>query len=438
MVLAQLAVFGAISVLVIGYAVFGLLKVHITGSPYSVKVELANAGGIFNGAEVAYRGVAVGRVSAVDLHTDGVTVTLAIDQGKAIPDNSIAHVYDLSAVGEQYVDLEPPANPSTTYLRNGSTIPQRRTSTPLETATVLYDLERFISSIDPGDVQILGREGALAFQGTGPELRSILANTTQIVDQLSSSADSTVRLLQNSAVLLHGAAAHAGAFDRFTASLKALSSTLAAKTPTIDALVRQSLPTTRLVQTLIADNGSAITTLLANLTSFSQIQVARVPGLRSLLVAVPEFGRLAPAVVHDGVLLGAADVNQDQPLCNTGVPLTSPISGRKSKIYAAQCGSSIVRGAANAPRPGSGASGSGASGSGASGASPSGASASDIPIGPSAAATGQGTEVGTYDPQSGLVSTSDGQLYRLGTNGGQTTLFGGNSWQALLLAGTGS
>jgi phospholipid/cholesterol/gamma-HCH transport system substrate-binding protein len=423
MVLAQLAVFAAISVLVIGYAVFGLLKVHLTGSPFRVTVQLHNAGGIFDGAEVAYRGVQVGKVSSVELHTDGVTVTLAVDSGTKVPDNAIAHIYDLSAVGEQYVDLEPPARPSTEYLHGGSTIPPERTTTPLETATVLYDLEQFVSSINPVDVQIIGREGALAFQGTGTRLRSILSDTTEIVDQLSASQDSMLRLLHNSSLLLHGAASHANAFDRFTGSLKALSGTLAAKTPTIDRFLREAEPTTRLVNALIADNGSAVSTLLANLASFSQIQFARVPGLRSLLVAVPEFGRLAPTVVHDGVLLGAANADQDQALCNTGVPLTSPISGTRTKIYAVQCGAGLVRGAANAPRP-------------SSGAAPDAASATLL--GPSATDTGAGTQVGVYNAETGLVSTSDWTLVRLGINGGQTQLFGGNSWQALLLAGTGS
>jgi phospholipid/cholesterol/gamma-HCH transport system substrate-binding protein len=410
MVAAQLLVFAAISVLVIGYALFGLLHVRLTSKPFPVTVESASAGGIFDGAEVAYRGVSVGRVSSVDLHTDGVTIKLAINSGTEVPDNSTAHIYDLSAVGEQYVDLEPPKHPSNTFLHSGSTISREHTTTPLETATVLYDLEQFISSINPVDLQVIGREGALAFQGTGSQLRAILVDTTQIVSQLSSTEDSALRLLDNSAVLLHGAAAHSGEFDRFTRSLNALSRTLAAKTPTIDQLLRHSEPTTRLVNSLITANGSAVSTLLANLAAFSRIQVARVPGLRSLLVAVPEFGKLAPTVVHNGVLLGAANIGQDQPLCNTGIPLTSPISGRKTPVRAAHCGPDLARGAANAPRP----------------------------VGASATPTGSGTQIGTYDPSTGLVSTSNGRMYRLGVDGGQTTIFGGNSWQALLLAGTGS
>lgn len=422
MVLAQLAVFGAISVLVIGYAVFGLLKVRITNHPFQVRAEFPTAGGIFEGAEVAYRGVQVGKVTAVDLHTDGVSVTLAIDHGTKVPDNSIAHVYDLSAVGEQYVDLEPPPARSTHYLSGGDTIPRSRTTVPLETATVLYDLERFVSGINPRDLQIIGREGALAFQDTGPQLKSILADATTIVNQLSSTEDNMLRLLHNGATLLHGAAAHTSAFDHFTTSLKALSATLAAKTPTIKTFLEQAEPTTRLVNSLITENGSAITALLGNLASFSQIQVARVPGLRTLLIAVPEFGRLAPGVVHDGTLLGVADINQSEQMCNTGVPLTSPISGTRSRVYAVGCGADLPRGAANAPRPSSGRSTE---------------AAASVDLGPSAQRTGD-TEVGSYDPDTGLVSTSDGTLLRLGTTGGQTRLFGDNSWQALLLAGTGS
>ena len=158
---------------------------RLTGKPYSMTVELDNAGGIFEGSEVAYRGVGVGRVSSIDLHSDGVTITLDIDSGTDVPDNATAHIYDLSAVGEQYVDLEPPKRPSSTFLKSGSVIPRERTTTPLQTATVLYDLERFVSSINPVDVQIIGREGALAFQGAGGQLRSILVDTTKIVEQLS-------------------------------------------------------------------------------------------------------------------------------------------------------------------------------------------------------------------------------------------------------------
>jgi phospholipid/cholesterol/gamma-HCH transport system substrate-binding protein len=417
LVFSQLIVFAVISVAIIAYTVFDLLNVHVTDQPFTVTVHLHEAGGIFKDAEVAYRGVQVGQVSSLTLQTDGVTIKLSVDHGTKVPDNAIAHIYDLSAVGEQYVDLVPPKSPSSSYLHDGSVIPPNRTTTPLETASVLYDLERFIDSINPTDVQIIGREGALAFAGTGPQLRSILKNTTQVVDQLSTSEDNTVELLRNAGLLLHGAADHAADFDQFTRSLRTLSASLARLTPTLDRFFDQSAPTTRLINQVIADNGSATSVLLGNLAALSEIQVVRLPGLRSLLVAVPEFGRKAPAIVHNGSLVGAGNINQDQQLCNTGLPLSNPLSGKPSRVYAVRCGPQLVRGAANAPKPG--------------GESGSTLNASALPT-----ASGR-AQVGGYDPGTGLVSTADGRLVRLGMSGGQQRILGHNSWQALLLAVTG-
>lgn len=410
MVLAQLAVFGAISMLIVFYTVFDLLRFRPFDGPFTVTVQLGAAGGIFDGAEVAYRGVEVGRVSGVDLRTDGVTVRLALDSGTEVPDNSTAHVYDLSAVGEQYVDLEPPARPSPHVLREGSVIPVERTTTPLETAKVIFDLERFVDSVNPDDLGVIAREGAAAFAGTGPQLKSILADATSIVQQLTSSQANQVDLLQNASLLLQTAARHRGDFDQFASSLKALTGTLAASTPAIEKFLADAAPTTQLINQVIADNGSAISVLLGNLATLSNIQVTRLPGLRSLLVAVPEFGRLAPTLVRNGALSVAASLNIGQPVCPSGVPLTSPISGVRSPLYSANCTSGLLaRGAVNAPRPG---------GAGAVA---------------SARRLADGTQVGAYDPLTGYVSTSDGQRLRLGSTGGQELILGPNSWQALLM-----
>jgi phospholipid/cholesterol/gamma-HCH transport system substrate-binding protein len=421
MVIAQISVFGVISLLVIGYAVFGLLRVRLTNPPFTVTVHLQSAGGIYNGAEVAYRGVEVGRVTSLRLHTSGVTIKLSIDEGTKIPDDSIAHIYDLSAVGEQYVDLVPRRTQRGGYLHDGSSIPVGQTTTPLETATVIFDLEQFVDSIDPGDVRTIGREGAAAFAGTGPKLRSILHDTTTLVDQLAASEDGTIDLLHNAAILLHGAAAHAGDFDQFAGALRALSATLARSTPTIKKFLDAAEPQTRLVNAIIAENGSAVSVLLGNLATLSDIQVARVPGLRSLLVAVPEFGRQAPTVVNGGTLLGAVNIDQDQQLCQTGVPLSNPLSGTRSRLYSSSCGTGLVRGAANSPTPGSGQSG---------------AAQSAQPLGASARLTRSGrAEVGTYDPTTGLISTSDGKLVRLGGDGGPAPSADAPSWAAMLTAG---
>ena len=407
---AQLFVFATIAIVVTSYTVFSVMGVKAGPGPYRVTLQLDSGGGIFSGAEVALRGVQVGRVGSVNVHTDGVTVTLNIDHGRKIRANSVAHIYDLSAVGEQYVDFEPGPD-SGGYLHNGSVIPKQQTTTPLSVPTVLYDLEQFVGSLDPKDISTLTTELAKAFQDSGPQLRSILVNGAQLVDQLSASQQQQLHLLANAHALLQSAAAHRQDIGSFSTSLRALADTLSTRTPSLDALLAQSASTTQLVDDIVTSNASAATVLLGNLATLSGIQVARVPALRALLVAVPRFGELVPQIVRNGALQIVVYVNGKQTVCQYGAPLTSPLSGQRTPLQNAACANikpdELLRGAANAPRP-------------------------------SARLAPNGTQVAQYDPSTGLATAADGSQVQLGWDGGQQALLGDNSWQALLMAGAGS
>src|SRR5690348_14269555 len=75
---------------------------------YDVVAHFSESGGIFSGAEVSYRGVTVGQVSDMNLTRKGVDVVLTIEKShKDIPDDTKAVVANRSAVGEQFVDLQP-------------------------------------------------------------------------------------------------------------------------------------------------------------------------------------------------------------------------------------------------------------------------------------------------------------------------------------------
>ena len=77
---------------------------HIT-----VTLQLPAAGGLYRFSNVTYRGVQVGKVTEVQT-VDGkrVEATLSLNTSPKIPANLKAKVRSVSAVGEQYVDLQPP------------------------------------------------------------------------------------------------------------------------------------------------------------------------------------------------------------------------------------------------------------------------------------------------------------------------------------------
>ena len=137
----KLVVFGVIAVLVIGYIGFHYANLgRLLGlrGYYTVQMELSNTGGLFPNGDVTYRGVSVGRVGALRLTPTGVVADLNISSSAPpIPARLYAVVADLSAVGEEYVDLRP-ITTTGPYLAEGSVIPREHTVIPLPVTSLLW------------------------------------------------------------------------------------------------------------------------------------------------------------------------------------------------------------------------------------------------------------------------------------------------------------
>src|SRR6478672_522184 len=105
----QLAVFAAITLVTVSIlsARFVGLTDKLMGGSYVVTADFGDSGGIFTGAEVTYRGVTVGKVDRLRLTDGGVLVDLRMHRGSQVPRDTLAVIENQSAVGEQYVDLQP-------------------------------------------------------------------------------------------------------------------------------------------------------------------------------------------------------------------------------------------------------------------------------------------------------------------------------------------
>src|SRR5271170_1939459 len=117
----QLAIFAVITVITL--VVMGVFYLRLPATfgvgTYGVSADFVAGGGLYKNANVTYRGVAVGRVEAVGLNPNGVSAEMRLNSGTPIPSDVTATVKSVSAVGEQYIDLVPPANPSAAKLREG-------------------------------------------------------------------------------------------------------------------------------------------------------------------------------------------------------------------------------------------------------------------------------------------------------------------------------
>ena len=106
----QLTIFAVVTVLTVGaISIFYLqLPATVGIGTYKVDANFVAGGGIYQNANVTYRGVTIGRVESVGLTDDGVIANMRLNSNTPVPDNVTATVKSVSAVGEQYIDLVPP------------------------------------------------------------------------------------------------------------------------------------------------------------------------------------------------------------------------------------------------------------------------------------------------------------------------------------------
>src|SRR6185312_6452698 len=226
----QLMIFALITMLGVTYvgATYAQLNRLFYDTSYTVVAHFEDSGGMYAGGLVSYRGVRVGDVDKLVLTRDGVDAYLSIDKGwdGKIPADSLAVVGNRSAVGEQYVDLQPQTDDGP-YLHNGSQIARADTRTPLPTQKLLADISNTVESVNRRSLRTTVHELGTAFAGTGPDLRRIIDTGTSFIHEANRNFDVTTALIRDGNTVLHGQIASADAIRSFAHDLRLFSGTLA-------------------------------------------------------------------------------------------------------------------------------------------------------------------------------------------------------------------
>ncbi len=120
-------------------------------------------------------------MASSEFKDNGVEATLDIENdAPKIPSDVLAVVANKSAIGEQFVDLQPRAN-SGPYLATGSKINLENTRIPIDTTTLLIDFNALISSVNTDSVRTVVDELGQAFESTGPDLGKILDAQSEFI-----------------------------------------------------------------------------------------------------------------------------------------------------------------------------------------------------------------------------------------------------------------
>ncbi|MGW3094452.1 MCE family protein [Streptomyces sp. NPDC001102] len=413
----QLLAFAAVTAVGVSYvgAEYTGLMDTILDRGYTVRADFADSGGIFPGAEVTYRGVPVGRVGSLGLTgDDGVSVALDIRGGAPrIPADTLAVVANRSAVGEQYVDLQPRTSHGP-YLLDGSAIPRGSTRVPLPTTDLVLSLDRLVNSVGKNDLRVTVDELGKAFNGTGPDLSRLVDSGNALVESASDSLPQTISLIEDSRKVLKTQADQGSSIKSFSLDLALLTRQLKSSDGDLRKLIGNAAPAAQEVNSLLKSTGPQLSVLLANLISGGQVTLAHLPGVEQALVTFPALVSGSYTVVPgDGTFHFGLVVNADDPPpCTQGYGTTRrdpSDTGTRAANTDARCtaprgSKTSVRGAQNAPGARSASGG-----------------------------ANQAAYVTPYDPETGTATGPDGRPVEIGSTGGQQTVFGKESWQWLLV-----
>jgi phospholipid/cholesterol/gamma-HCH transport system substrate-binding protein len=340
----------------------GLDRLFGSGS-YLVKLELAEGGGLFTNGEVTYRGVAVGRVGELRLTVTGTEADLLIDDGAPpIPANSRAVVANRSAVGEQYVDLQP-RTADQPYLGAGSVIRRESTTLPLPVNNLLTDLDSFTASVPTQDLRTVVDELDDALRGTGPDLQTLLDTATTFTQEASTHLPQTSKLIGDGATVLRTQVDSSAEWRSFSSNAKTFAQQLAKSDGDLRRLIATAPPAATELSSLLKENDPGLPILLANLLTTARVFATRTDAEQQLLVNTPRAVAAVGSAIDDRtheLRMGLVLNFNDPPPCEQGYEGTrhrpstdtTPLPFNTDAACTLPYGNeSSVRGTQNAPHP---------------------------------------------------------------------------------------
>ncbi|WP_309649504.1 MlaD family protein [Nocardioides sp.] len=325
----QLLIFVLITLLGVTYvgARYAKLDRLFIDDTYTVVAHFPESGGIFSGAEVNWRGVKIGRVGELVLTDDGVDVHLDIEKSfDTIPADTVAIVGNRSAVGEQFVELQPNVD-SAPFLRESSEIDKADTRTPVSTNQLLTNLSNTVSSVDQEALRTTVSEFGDAFGGAGQDLQTIIDSGNSFIEVANQNFDVTTRLIEDGNVVLTGQIASESALRNFATELAKFSETLAGADGDLRTVIDNGSATANQLRTFLEQNRVELGSLINNLVTTGEVVVKRLPGISQILSIYPYIVEGGFTVVSKSPDTGLFDAHfgmiiTDNPVCHRGYEST--------------------------------------------------------------------------------------------------------------------
>jgi phospholipid/cholesterol/gamma-HCH transport system substrate-binding protein len=280
-------------------------------STAAVTVISPRAGLVMNPeAKVKWHGAQVGTVAAIDPLPDGqAAIRLAMnpDDLSLIPANSAVQIASSTVFGAKFIDLIPPAAPSTDSMHAGQVLDASHVT--VEINTVFEQLVTVLAQIQPEKLNETLGALAQAFDGRGDQLGQTMVNLDDLLAKLDPSLPQLRHELAVAPGVLNAYADAAPDLTDTAASATQLSDTLVERQQDLDALLVSSIGLADVGNGVLAENSDALIKVMHLLVPTTTLTNQYNPALTCALKGVEPLAMGAPQplpgiMLLDSFLLG--------------------------------------------------------------------------------------------------------------------------------------
>ena len=319
MIKTQLLIFVALTVVALVVLSLGYLRLPAYAGigMYRLYANLPNSAGLYETANVTFRGTTVGKVTSVEPTEQGARVTMNIEDSTRVPVDTVANVHSVSAVGEQFLDLVSTENTGQ-YFNDGDTITKGRV--PAEVGPALDSAQRGLAALPAEKISVLLDETAKAVGGLGPSLQRLVDGTQALAGDFRENLSSVTDIVENSGPIIDSQVNSGDAISRWAANLNTITAQTAEKDAALRSGLQQAAPTADQLNAVFSDVQESLPQTLANLEVVIDMLKRYNKNVEQVLVVLPQGAAIAQTstiFAPEGLIHLALGINSPPP-CLTG------------------------------------------------------------------------------------------------------------------------
>jgi phospholipid/cholesterol/gamma-HCH transport system substrate-binding protein len=156
------------------------------GSGHQFNAVFADVTSLNSGDDVRMAGVRIGQVTSIEIvHKREARVGFSVQSDVRLAKTVTATIRFRNLIGQRYISLDEGAAPLDHPLHSGSTIPLTRTSPALDLTVLFNGFQPLFQALSPGEINELSGEIIAVFQGEGPTIDNLLAQTASLTNTLA-------------------------------------------------------------------------------------------------------------------------------------------------------------------------------------------------------------------------------------------------------------